>query len=72
MGWAEEIHVMNRVPMKTLVASLCILAALSACGVDGDPIKPDVNAGVTITPNGVFPTAGVRVGQGPFSFRLGL
>jgi hypothetical protein len=58
--------------MKRVVLSVLFVASLSACGVDGEPIKPDVNAGVTITPNGVYPTAGVRVGQGPFSFRLGL
>jgi len=58
--------------MTRILMTLMAVAMISACGVDGDPVKPDVNAGVTITPNGVVPTAGIKIGQGPFSIRLGL
>ena len=37
--------------MKRLVVALGVLAGLSACGVDGDPVKPDVGVSTTVGVN---------------------
>ena len=54
------------------VITFIALAALAACGADGEPVKPNVNAGVNISPNGV--TAGVNTGarKGPLSVNWSL
>ena len=48
------------------------LLTLAGCGADGEPVQPALNAGVSITPDGVSPHLGVGVNQGPFSIFLGL
>ena len=57
--------------MKHLIW-IAALGALSACGADGEPITPSLNAGVTIGSGGVSTNASVGVSQGPVSIRLGL
>ncbi len=57
--------------MKRCFAVLSLCAALSACGVDGEPEAPepqpvqpppDVTGSVTITDSGVYPAIGVSQG----------
>ena len=60
---------MVQLRMAALVLSLTVL---SGCGVDGEPVQPSLNAGISITPNGVSPNVGVGLRQGPFSILFGL
>lgn len=57
--------------MKQIVA-IVSLVILAACGVDGEPVRPTADAGVTINSRGVFPSASVGINTGPFWLRLGL
>ncbi len=57
--------------MKRLFAVIS-LAALTACGADGEPIKPSMSTNVGVGTNGVSASTGVRVGKGPFSVGWGL
>lgn len=43
---------------------LLALAALAGCGVDGAPIRPSLNTGVTVGANGVQTHSRVNVGIG--------
>lgn len=54
------------------VLMVLTLLALTACGVDGDPIRPAANVGVTITPEGISPNVSVGARQGPFSVGVDL
>lgn len=54
------------------VSSILLLLALAACGVDGEPVRPSVGAGVTINSGGVYPSVGVGLNTGPLSIFLGL
>lgn len=56
--------------MRSLVVIACFF--LAACGVDGEPVRPNVNAGVNINKNGIYPSASVGVAKGPLSIGLGL
>ena len=58
--------------MKRLIASLCLIGTLAACGADGEPVRPTVSGAVTISDGGVYPSVGVGVNRGPFSIFLGL
>ncbi|WP_227268963.1 hypothetical protein [Roseobacter weihaiensis] len=58
--------------MKRAAALLLCLAALTACGVDGEPIRPTLAGAVTIGDGGISPSVGVGVSQGPLSVFLGL
>lgn len=58
--------------MKQTIAFVSAMAFLAACGVDGEPIQPTAAAGVSVTPNGVYPSAGVGLRTGPLSLWLGL
>jgi len=60
---------MVQIRVTALIASLAVLAA---CGADGEPVQPTLNAGISITPNGVTPNIGVGLRQGPFSILFGL
>lgn len=57
--------------MKWFTAVM-ICTVLTACGVDGEPVRPSLNGGLTIDGNGVHPSASVGVGKGPISLWLGL
>jgi len=58
--------------MIRLFSLLLAVVFLSGCGVDGEPVQPSVNAGVSVTPDGVYPSAAVGVHTGPLSIFLGL
>jgi hypothetical protein len=56
----------------TRILAFVSLTGLAACGVDGEPIPPTVDAGVTINSSGVYPSARIGLNTGPFWLRLGL
>lgn len=60
--------------MKRTLAVLGMIGLLSACGADGDPIKPTLNAGVGLSPAGVSlgGRVGVKLGQVPVTIGVGL
>jgi len=54
------------------LALIALLGALlSACGADGEPVQPTLNAGVSIGTGGVHVGGGVGVNSGPISIFLG-
>ena len=55
----------------TLARILVVLSALAACGADGEPVQPTMNAGLTVGAGGVRVGGGVGVSQGPISLMLG-
>ncbi|MCF6315812.1 MAG: hypothetical protein L3J30_05890 [Marinosulfonomonas sp.] len=57
--------------MKGIVA-LMAFAVLAACGANGEPVRPSVNAGVSITPSGVHPSVSVGTRIGPVGVSIGL
>lgn len=57
--------------MRTLTALLSI-AALAACGADGEPIRPSLNAGVGVSTSGVSVGGNVGVSKGPITLNFGL
>lgn len=54
------------------IALIIVLGALTACGVDGDPLQPNANLGLNIGPNGVSPNASVGAANGNVSVGLNL
>jgi hypothetical protein len=48
------------------------LLALAACGADGEPVKPTLNAGVSLGSSGVNTNVSVGARKGPFSINWGL
>lgn len=49
-----------------------IIALLSACGVDGDPVKPSVNTGISINSHGkITPRTSISINKGPISIGTG-
>lgn len=58
--------------MKALIVGALSLAMLAACGVEGAPVRPSLDAGVSVTRGGIFPSVGVGVSKGPVSLRVGL
>jgi len=58
--------------MKALVIYGLSLTLLAACGVEGAPVRPSLDAGVSITRGGIYPSASVGVNKGPVSVRVGL
>ncbi|WP_208352355.1 hypothetical protein [Pseudaestuariivita rosea] len=55
--------------MKKL--AILALLALAACGVDGEPIRPSFDAGVSTNDDTVRGGAAVGVDSGPVSVRVG-
>jgi hypothetical protein len=49
-----------------------LLTALAACGAGGEPIKPTLNAGVSVGTVGVNSNVSVGARKGPFSVNWGL
>ncbi len=45
--------------------------ALAACGADGEPVQPTLNAGVNVSSSGVHVGGGLGLHKGPFSLNLG-
>ena len=48
------------------------LVALAACGADGEPITPTLNAGVSLGSGGVNTNVSVGARKGPLSINWGL
>jgi len=57
--------------MKKL-SFLILLAALTGCGVDGEPVRPAMNTSVSAGTGGVHVGTGVSVSKGILSVGLGL
>ncbi len=57
--------------MRVLVLLFAATIALAACGVDGEPVRPALNAGVSVSSSGVHAGGSVGVQKGPFSVLLG-
>ena len=58
--------------MKALILCGLSLTLLPSCGVEGAPVRPSFDAGVSVTRGGIFPSASVGVNKGPVSLRVGL
>ena len=56
-------------PIRTF--ALLALTALAACGADGEPIQPSLNANVGVSGSGVHVGGGVGLSKGPFGLSLG-
>ncbi len=56
--------------MSRLVLAILTTGFLSACGADGEPEQPTMNAGVVLSGNGGS-YGGVGLHQGPISLYLG-
>lgn len=57
--------------MMRMLAGLALFA-LGACGADGEPIQPSMNANIGVGPAGVSAATGVALKKGPVSVGLGL
>ncbi|MEL0438190.1 hypothetical protein [Phycobacter sp. K97] len=57
--------------MRLLLLSLLAVTTLAACGVDGEPVRPALNAGVSVSSSGVHAGGSVGVQKGPFNLLLG-
>lgn len=57
--------------MRNAIFALIGLAALAACGVDGEPVQPTLNAGVGVGDSGVHVGGAVGLHKGPVSVYLG-
>ncbi|WP_370402384.1 hypothetical protein [Sulfitobacter sp. JB4-11] len=57
--------------MRVLVAMMA-LAAVAACGADGEPIQPTMNSTITLSNHGIGATTHVAATRGPVTFGLGL
>lgn len=58
--------------MRNAIFALIGLAALAACGVDGEPVQPTLNAGVGVgSGGGVHVGGAVGLHKGPVSVYLG-
>ena len=51
--------------MIRITAITALLGLLTACGVDGEPVRPTLNGGVTISGNGIYPSASIGLNKGP-------
>ncbi|UWQ25557.1 hypothetical protein K3553_03560 [Leisingera aquaemixtae] len=57
--------------MRNVIFALIGLAVLAACGVDGEPVQPTLNAGVGVGGGGVHVGGAVGLHKGPVSVYLG-
>lgn len=57
--------------MRRFVFVLIGAVGLAACGVDGEPVQPSLNAGVGISNSGVHAGGSVGLHKGPLSLYLG-
>ena len=54
-----------------IILTITCVAALSACGADGEPVQPTMGATVGIGSGGAYVAGGVGVAQGPFALFFG-
>ncbi|MGV6803514.1 MAG: hypothetical protein ACWA49_04845 [Ruegeria sp.] len=47
-------------------------SSLAACGADGEPVQPTLNANVGISGSGTYVSGGVGLHRGPLSVFLGM
>lgn len=57
--------------MRGLIFGLIGLVLVSACGVDGEPVRPSLNAGVGVSNSGVHAGGSVGLHKGPVNIFLG-
>jgi hypothetical protein len=57
--------------IRPLVIALCSTLLLAACGADGEPVQPSLNAGVNVSGSGVSVNGGIGLSKGPFGLTLG-
>ncbi|AHC99860.1 hypothetical protein [Leisingera methylohalidivorans] len=57
--------------MRNMIFALLGLAVLAACGVDGEPVQPTLNAGVGVGNSGIHVGGAVGLHKGPVSVFLG-
>ena len=55
-----------------MIAAMIALAALAACGADGEPVQPTMNSTITLSNHGIGASTTVAVQKGPVRFGLGL
>ncbi len=58
--------------MTRILTVLGLALTLAACGVDGEPVRPSLNAGLGISSSGVHLGGTVGVNKGPVTVSLGL
>lgn len=57
--------------MRTL-AAIMALAALVACGADGEPVQPTMNSTITLSNNGVGGQTNLALRRGNVAIDLGV
>ena len=57
--------------MRKWILALLGLAVLTACGVDGEPVRPALNATVGLSNSGVHAGGSVGLSKGPVNVSLG-
>ena len=58
--------------MTRILTVFGLALSLAACGVDGEPVRPSLNAGLGISSSGVHLGGTVGVNKGPVTVSLGL
>lgn len=60
--------------MTTLrvIALIGATVTLAACGADGEPVQPTLNANVGVSSSGAYVGGGVGLHKGPVSVFLGI
>jgi hypothetical protein len=57
--------------MRIWIAALLRAAVLTACGADGEPVQPTLNANVGVSNSGVHAGGAVGLHKGPVSLLVG-
>ena len=55
----------------TRIIAVLALGVLTACGADGEPVQPSMNANVGVGPGGVSGSTGLTLKKGNFSLGPG-
>ncbi|MFV1465505.1 MULTISPECIES: hypothetical protein [unclassified Phaeobacter] len=55
-----------------ILGMLVACVGLAACGVDGEPVRPSLNAGVGVSSSGVHAGGSLGLHKGPLSVYLGV
>ncbi|WP_293572871.1 hypothetical protein [Phaeobacter sp.] len=58
--------------MTRILFALAVTLAVAACGVDGEPVRPSLNADIGVTSSGVHAGGSVGLAKGPLRVSLGL
>ncbi|MCG7627031.1 hypothetical protein MHM88_04390 [Epibacterium sp. MM17-32] len=58
--------------MTRVLMVLGVAAFLGACGVDGEPVRPSLNAGLGISNSGIHLGGALGVSKGPVTVSVGL